>query len=293
LFETDADAVSFLQVTRAGEHLYIEPRALPDAAVADLARRAREAMIAGGHGERAAGDSSSSRWLGSGGSKLLLITGASPVAAAEPMRFARFAIEWLAGSGSSGEAQPSEDVARTAPGVAWAEMGADGRLRVLASEQHQERPSTDELGRLLPGQLVTWIAEAAPGGEKRARLVDVRMSEESGTPTAEVRLMWEGNELRGVGHGHRTLVGRHLAAARAAIDALKPLVHGLMHVENLQVSTMQSDAEVVLVSVLVGDERLVGVTLVTEEDEERSGAKAVLDAMNRRLVQLAGQSGQI
>ena len=114
--------------------------------------------------------------------------------------------------------------------------------------------------------------------------MDVRLSDVAGTPTAEVRLAWEGAELRGIGHGHRTLVGRHLAAARGAIDALKPLVHGLMHVENLQVSTLQSEVEVVLVSVLVGDERLVGATLVQPEDEEHSGAKAVLDAMNRRLV---------
>jgi hypothetical protein len=184
-------------------------------------------------------------------------------------------------------------------------MGADGRLRVLASEQQQKqqlepeveglpgRTTTDELSRLLPGQAVTWVAETPPEAERRARLMDVQMSELAGTPTASVRLAWEGTELRGVGHGHRTLVGRHLASARAAIDALKPLVHGLMHVENLQVSTLQSEIEVVLVSVLVGDERLVGVTLVKTEDEERSGAKAVLDALNRRLPMLAGQSGQI
>jgi hypothetical protein len=90
-----------------------------------------------------------------------------------------------------------------------------------------------------------------------------------------------------------SLAGRYLAAARAAIDALKPLVHGMMHVEHLQVSTLPSDVEVVLVSVLVGEERLVGATLVRPEDEARAGAKAVLDALNRRLVVLAGQSGQI
>jgi hypothetical protein len=38
---------------------------------------------------------------------------------------------------------------------------------------------------------------------------------------------------------------------------------------------------------------LVGATLVHPDDELRAGAKAVLDAVNRRLAVLAGRSGQI
>jgi hypothetical protein len=172
-------------------------------------------------------------------------------------------------------------------------MGGDDRLRVLSSEQ-QGDPRDDALSRVLPGQVVHWVvAGPHPESEHRARLVDVNLTEFEGTPSAEVRLIWEGSELRGIGRGHMSLAGRYLAAARAAIDALKPLVHGMMHVEHLQVSTLPSDVEVVLVSVLVGEERLVGATLVRPEDEARAGAKAVLDALNRRLVVLAGQSGQI
>jgi hypothetical protein len=292
LFEADGDAAGFLQVAPGGEQLFIEPRGLADAAVSDLARRAREAMVAG-PGERAAADVSTARWLGVGGSKLLIITGASPLAAAEPIRFARFAIEWLAGSRAGGPTHPSESVARTVPGVAWAEMGSDERMRVLPSEQYEDGAADGPLARVLPGLMVHWVVAGRAATEQRARLVDVNLTDVEGAPSAEVRLLWEGSELRGIGRGHTSLVGRYLAAARAAIDALKPLVHGVMHVEHLQVSTLPSDVEVVLVSVLVGEERLVGATLVRPDEEARAGAKAVLDALNRRLVVLAGQSGQI
>ncbi len=293
LFETDADAVVFLQVAPGGEQLFVEPRGLPDASVADLAARARAAVVAAAGGERTTGDVSTARWLGVGGSKLLLITGASPVAAAEPIRFARFAIEWLAGSRSGDVLHAHEDAARGVPGVAWAEMDPDGKLRVLPTEQTGDWSTAESLGRILPGQILHWVVAGPTAAEKRARLVDVYLTEMEGTPSAEVRLLWEGNELKGIGRGHTSLVGRHLAAARGAIDALKPLIHGMMHVEHLQVSTLPSDVEVVLVSVLVGEERMVGATLVRPDDEARAGAKAVLDAVNRRLVVIAGQSGQI
>jgi hypothetical protein len=106
-------------------------------------------------------------------------------------------------------------------------------------------------------------------------------------------LRWEGKELKGLGHADPSLVGRHLAAARGALDALKPLIHGDMDIEHLQVSMIGNDVEILQVTVLVGNERLVGAILVRPDEEERSGAKAVLDAVNRRLVWLAGQSGRV
>jgi hypothetical protein len=293
LFETDADAVAFLQVVPGGEQLFIEPRGLPDRAVGEIARGARDAMLSGGGAEHVAGDASASRWLGVGGSNLLYLTGASPIAAAEPIRFARFAIEWLAGSGGAHTPHPSEQGARSVPGVAWAEMAADGHLRVLPTEPAGEGSTAESLSRVLPGQQVEWIAGQGQESEKRAQLLDVFITESEGTPAAEVRVLWEGAELSGVGRGHTSLVGRHLAAARGAVDALKPLVHAVMHLEHLQVSTLPTEVEVVLVSVLVDDERLVGATLVHQDDELRAGAKAVLDAVNRRLAVLAGRSGQI
>ncbi len=293
LFETDADAVVFHRETPAGERFYIEPRGLPDDGVAKLARLAREAMVAAGSGERAIGETSSTRWLGVGGPKLLLLTGAASPDTVESLRLSRFALEWLAASRSGVKPPPSEDLARTVPGVAWAEMATDGGLRVLPTEQQGEGLTADALAEMLPGQLLRWIIPAPQQDvEKRARLVAVNLSEMEGSPEAEVRLLWEGSELRGVGRGHTSLVGRHLAAARAAMNALKPLIHGHLQVEHLQVNTLPSEVEVVLVSVLVGDERLVGATVVRQEDEERAGAKAVLDAVNRRLVVLAGQRRQ-
>jgi hypothetical protein len=293
LFETDADAVALLQVVPGGEQLFIEPRGLPDRAVADLARGARDTMLSAGAAEHTAGEASASRWLGVRGSNLLYLTGASPIAAAEPLRFARFAIEWLAGSGGGQGPHPSEQGARSVPGVAWAEMAPDGRLRVLPTEPTSEGSTAEALGEALPGQAVQWVAGPQPELAKRAQLLDVFVTESEGTPAAEVRVLWEGAELSGVGRGHTSLVGRHLAAARGTVDALKPLVHAVMHLEHLQISTLPTEVEVVLVSLLVDDERLVGATVVSPEDELRAGAKAVLDAVNRRLAVLAGKSGQL
>jgi hypothetical protein len=88
-------------------------------------------------------------------------------------------------------------------------------------------------------------------------------------------------------------VGRHLAAARGTLDALKPLVHGDVDVEHVQVLALGPDLELLQVTVLVGQERLVGAVMVRPDDEHRSGAKAVLDALNRRLTMIAGQSGPL
>jgi heme exporter protein D len=293
LFETDADATVFHRSTPMGEEFYIEPRGLPDDAVAGLARRAREAMAASRSGDRAGADAPSVRWLGVGGSKLLLLDGASPDDAAEPLRFARFAIESLAASRSGMRPPPSEELARTVPGVAWAEMMTDGRLRVLPTDTEGAVLTSEALAEVLPGQLLRWIIAPSQEIEERPRLLEVNLSEGEGGPSAEVRLFWRGSERQGVGRGQTSLAGRHLATARAAIEALKPLVRGDMHVEHLQVSTLRSDAEAVMVSVLVGEERLVGATVVRAEDEERAGAKAVLDAVNRRLVMISGRSGRI
>jgi hypothetical protein len=296
LTETEAEGVAFLQIAPGQlERLHLEPRGLIPATVAALAGRARRALV-GGDEERASTEGASSRWLGVGGPKVLVLAGVSPIRAAEPMLFARFVLEWLAASKAGEPALDVEERARLIEGVAWAEATEDGDLRLLAAEDVDRIELASAVAEALPGVRVEWAAEHVPGSparEKRARLVNVSLLEDDLAPSAEVRLLWEGNELRGLGRAPTSLVGRHLATARGTLDALKPLVHGDLNVEHVQVLTVGPDLELLQVTVLIGEERLVGAVMVRPDDEERSGAKAVLDALNRRLTMIAGQSGRL
>jgi hypothetical protein len=295
LTETEAEGVAFLQVA-PGQHerLYLEPRGLLPATVAGLAVRARRALV-GGNGDTASTEGASSRWLGEGGPKVLVLAGVSPIRAAEPVLFARFVLEWLAASTAGEPALDVEERARSIDGVAWAEPTEGGGLRLLAAEDADPIALDTVVAQALPGVRVEWAVEPPPSPprEKRARLVDVSVLEDDLAPSAEVRLQWEGNELRGLGRAPTSLVGRHLAAARGTLDALKPLVHGDVDVEHVQVLALGPDLELLQVTVLVGQERLVGAVMVRPDDEHRSGAKAVLDALNRRLTMIAGQSGPL
>jgi hypothetical protein len=90
----------------------------------------------------------------------------------------------------------------------------------------------------------------------------------------------------GHGHGHTAILGRHLAAARAVADALRPVVRGDLVVEHVLLSYPPMDAELVVATVLVGARRFVGATAAGPGDEEAAAARAVLDALNRNLAEL-------
>ncbi len=304
--ETEADAAALLEMRTGGkERLVIEPAGLPDPMIAELAAKVRDAMLTAPSGETALPEGAAARWLGSGGVKSLLLAGVSPVAAADPLRFARSVIEWLAASHASAGFGPAEERALAVPGVVWAEQRASGALRLLAAEDADGAVAI-AVERALPGVALEWVgardagdvagpASPAPAGapELRARLVDVAVLEDDEPNAAEVRLLWEGSELRGLGRADAPVAGEHLAAARAAVDALKPLLHGDIVLEHLHVMTFPPDLEVVVVTVAIGGERLVGAALIDSVARERSAAKAILHAVNRRLVMLAGRGGRL
>src|SRR5439155_21546134 len=193
------------------------------------------------------------------------------------------------------------------PGVVWAEARPEGGVRLLAGEgpdrAREETARAVEVA--LPGVDVEWVRPPAaaegevpseapePEGEPRARLIDVSLVEDDEPNAAEVRLQWEGSELRGLGRADAPVAGAHLASARAAVDALKPLLHGDIALEHLHVLTFPPDFEVVVVTVLVRQERLVGAALIGPNEVELSAAKAILHAVNRRLVMLAGRGGRL
>ncbi|HZA60282.1 MAG TPA: hypothetical protein VE754_01195 [Actinomycetota bacterium] len=291
--ETEADVAIFVRLApRGGERIVVEPRGLRPATVAVLAQAARDVLIQPSTDQPAG--TAVARWLGSGGSKAVLLKGVAPTEAQEPLRFARFAIEWT-GTPRGGNGSPGvETRLRSIPGVAWAE--SDGRdaaeVRVLVGENIDRALVEDAVHASLraTGVRVTWVEPSDDGHAPRARLVEVGV-DTNGSVKANVALEWRGQELRGRGNA-ASIAGRSRAAADAAADALGPLLAGSVAVEGLYTHA-HDDEDVVVVVVSLDGERLVGAVQAKEPDADASAARAVLDAVNRRLTLMAGGSGRI
>ena len=136
------------------------------------------------------------------------------------------------------------------------------------------------------------VASALGTQEPRIRLIDVALSG-NGEATADVRVAWNEREIRGRGHGRATRAGRYFAAAQAVADALRPLLDTDVVIEGLYVATTKEGVDVLISEVRMEGERFVGAVLERRDQPDWTGARAVLDAVNRRLVQLAGRSGRV
>jgi hypothetical protein len=292
LSETQADSAAFLRLSPGGaERFVVEPRGLDPGAVAVLARAAREALVQST--ERSRSIDAATRWLGNGGSKAIVLQGTPSGVAAEPLQFARFAIEWIGTSREGDVAQGVEGRARAVPGVAWAELtdGSPASMKVMLAENVDQNMVADALENVVSGTGVAlrWVrpTTAVP----RARLLGLTI-DGNGKSSAEVRLDWKGQELRGRAHGADSPGGRYQAAARAVADALRPLLATDVVVEGLY-SHHHHGTELLVAVVSVEDERLVGAVPAQSEDRDVGAARAVLDALNRRLSEIAGGSGRI
>ena len=210
----------------------------------------------------------------------------------EPRRLdARLAISLvrLAGDATAGPTP-------TAPGeegtlvTRWGEAGEErvlvlsGLPTVVTSDVTAfARFVLDRLDSPTPAHAVARARES-----DRPALLDVLVSvDEDDRPLADVRLAWRGRELSGRGHGHTAVLGRHLAAARAVADALRPALGRDVVVEHLLLTYPPTDAELIVATVLVGARRFVGATAAAPGDEETAAARAVLDALNRTLGEIA------
>jgi len=351
LSEVEADAVALLELSPRGEGLRIEPRGLDGVSVAGLAEIARSSLL----GEEPAEGVSIARWLGAGGTNVLVATGTAIAGGDEPFRFSRYLLEWVRVSERRERPEGElEDRLRAVAGVAWAEV-TDGSARLLPIEGLNTEPARREVERELEGTgiaadwveldeasraIEAWggglpdgskempaveiaaspatnepgaepvgeadriIAEPAPiddrglvasaigTQEPRIRLIEVALSG-NGEATADVRVAWNEREIRGRGHGRATRAGRYFASAQAVADALRPLLDTDVVIEGLYVATTKEGVDVLISEVRMEGERFVGAVLERRDQPDWTGARAVLDAVNRRLVQLAGRSGRV
>lgn len=297
LEESEAESGIYLRLSPGGEELLlVEPRGLPDADVTYLAEHAREIILKGEISPEVNEPTSYTRWLGKTGSKIILLRGTSESQAAEALRFARFVIEWL--SAPRGESGPMlEQRVRQVPGVAWAEMLETDppTMRVLYAPDADPELTKAEVVRALGPAPIRIEEVGAPGGrpeEPRLRLVDLTVGEDD-EAAVDVLLDWKGQSLRGRGLGRSTVAGRTFASALAVADAMKPLLDTDVSVEGLYRADTTEDIDVLVVMVRVAGQLYVGAVAAAKGQEDVSGARAVLDALNRRLPEIAGRSGHL
>ena len=294
--ETEAESAAYILLTPSGnEHLLIEPRGLSSTDVAELVEQARHAMVQGRVEAEVNVPMAHARWLGKNGSKIVILRGVTAAEAGDALRFARFVIEWLAARGE--DLPPSlERRVREIPGVSWAELspGDPASLRVLFDPNADPDLVRHELIRIAGSASVRLeeIDGRSDGEEPRVRLIDLTegMDDDS---SVDVVLDWRGQMLRGRGRGQASEGGRSYASAQAVADAMKPLLDSDVSVEGVYRSEGADELDVLVVTVRVGSQRYVGAVTSPKGQESASGARAVLDALNRRLPQIAGKAGRI
>lgn len=294
--ETEAESAAYFMLRPSGsEHLLLEPRGLSSADVAELVDQARHAMVKGKVEAEVNVPMAHARWLGKDGSKIVILRGVTAAAGSDALRFARFIIEWLAARGE--DLPPSlERRVREIPGVSWAELapGDPPSLRVLLDPNGDADLARHELARAVGDASVR--VEEIDGGtqadDPRVRLIDLTVGLDDDS-SVDVVLDWRGQMLRGRGRGQATEAGRSYASAQAVADAMKPLLDSDVVVEGVYRSDAADDLDVVVVTVRVGSQRYVGAVPSPKGQESVSGARAVLDALNRRLPEMAGKAGQL
>lgn len=297
LEESEAESGIYLRLSPGGEELLlVEPRGLPGRDIAHLADHAREVILKGEVPPEVNEPLAFSRWLGKTGSKIILLRGTSEIQAGDALRFARFVIEWL--SSPRGESAPMvEQRVRQVPGVAWAEMLETDppTVRVLYAPDADPSLTKAEVVRALGPAPIRLEEVGVPperAEEPRLRLVDLTVGTDD-EAAVDVLLDWKGQSLRGRGLGRSTVAGRTYASALAVADAMKPLLDTDVSVEGLYRADTAEEVDVLVVTVTVGGQRYVGAVAAVKGQEDVSGARAVLDALNRRLPQIAGRSGHL
>lgn len=172
------------------------------------------------------------------------------------------------------------------PAVTWY---ADRALRamVLTGGHADPRPML-RLRAVLPGlpDARTGVHHAgrATGHTDgaRPRMLAVRIVTDKGEALATASIRWHDRALTGEGRGPASEEGRHGAAARATLAALRPVAGDGLRLERLQLVAAGA-GRLILVLIRLGERTLSGAAAVGAFDGEAAGGRAVLAALNRTL----------
>lgn len=134
------------------------------------------------------------------------------------------------------------------------------------------------------------LISEVPQPMERVRLEAATAEVDGEEVTAEVTLVLNGEPSIGSGRGHEGRDGTLLAAARACVDALTPILSGGVQIEGIYTARASLGRELLMVSLVVGEELLVGSGRILEGQEALSASRAVLDALNRRLSRPAAEA---
>jgi hypothetical protein len=295
--ELGTEAVAYLHVTHDGdERIMVEPRGLDAQSVLDLARQARDALADWDPQEGPQVDEIGTRWSGRGGLNVIVFDAAAAEHPAESLRSAQGLIEGIRALQEAPDGRELENRIRAIPGVAWVEYTPDEppTVRVLVAEDADSAEVHTAVEASLAGAAVAlhWVEPEPLGKEEpRPRLVKVRVEVDTES-MAEVHLRWNGHRLEGHGSASASAAGRFHSVAYATADALAPLLDGDIEVEGLYSALTHDQSELLMAVVQARGERLVGAVLSRPGEEDLSAAKAILDAVNRRLPHLVNGNGQ-
>jgi hypothetical protein len=294
--ELGTEALAYLHVTHDGdERIMVEPRGLDAQSVLDLARQARDALADWDPEEGPQVNEIGTRWSGRGGLNVIVFDAAAEHPA-ESLRSAQGLIEGIRALQEAPDGRELENRIRAIPGVAWVEYTPDEppTLRVLVAEDADSAEVHTAVEASLAGAAVAlhWVEPEPLGKEEpRPRLVKVRVDVDTES-MAEVHLRWNGHRLEGHGSASASAAGRFHSVAYATADALAPLLDGDIEVEGLYSALTHDQSELLMAVVQARGERLVGAVLSRPGEEDLSAAKAILDAVNRRLPHLVNGNGQ-
>ena len=124
----------------------------------------------------------------------------------------------------------------------------------------------------------------------------IRIEEAAGDDLARVTIVLDWNDESYLGTAAGQAEGRHRPrlVGEAALRAVEAVTGGSLRLELVAVATAEvGDVHVAMTQVRVSGsgESLVGTALLEEEDRSWATARAVLDAINRRLTFVLERTG--
>ena len=162
----------------------------------------------------------------------------------------------------------------------WEGLSEQQRLEMVAASLlslHRVQLATDALRSTIESAARVPSRVVVPAPQERPNLVDLTLDEDK--TTARVKLVYRNEDLVGESPCRGGAGRDHAAPARATLEALDPLLHNGLVLQDARVLQIV-DGPFAVVTLRNDDHLLVGSALI-EDDLGLAMARATLDAANR------------